>query len=260
MTQAQRKAELLRIKTERNSVVDRTTNQAEQTMPPPGGPPVATVQYSTIGNPTPSVVSYATMAASGTPSVAPAPLVPSAPAPAPSLPGGSLLRQILSANTTPATVPPIVPATSDGFIIIDGSHYRRINMMNVRYTLSNHDSTPSSSSLMDGGANGGMTGSDVRIISTSNFHKANVSGIGNSTILNLPLVTAAGLIQTHRGPVIVIMHQYANYGKGHTIHSATQLRSFGVLVHEAPRRHGGLQHVITPCSYHILLSYRAGLP
>jgi hypothetical protein len=113
---------------------------------------------------------------------------------------------------------------------------------------------------MDGGANGGMTGSDVRIISTSDFHKANVSGIGDSTILNLPLVTAAGYVQTPCGPVIVLMHQYAHYGKGHTIHSATQLRSFGVHVHEAPRRHGGLQRVVTPCGYHIPLSYRAGLP
>jgi hypothetical protein len=133
-------------------------------------------------------------------------------------------------------------------------------MATVQYTLSNHDSTPSLSSLMDGGANGGMTGADVRIISTSDFHKANVSGIGDSTIINLPLVTAAGLIQTHRGPIVALMHQYAHYGKGHTIHSATQLRSFGALVHEAPRRHGGLQRVITPCGYHIPLSYRYGLP
>jgi hypothetical protein len=263
MTQAQREAELLRIKTERGQgVVNRTTNQAEQTTPPSVAPPVSTVSYSTIGNPTPSVVSYATMAASGTPSVVftDTPPAPSSTAPAPSLPGGNLIRQILSANTTTATVPLTVPPASDGLVQIDGNYYRRCNMANVSYTLSTHNSTPSSSSLMDGGANGGMTGSDVRIISTSDFHKANVSGIGNSTILNLPLVTAAGLVQTHRGPVIIIMHQYANYGKGHTIHSATQLRSFGALVHEAPRRHGGLQRVITPCGYHIPLSYRAGLP
>jgi hypothetical protein len=95
-------------------------------------------------------------------------------------------------------------------LLIGGCYYRRINMTTVQYTFSNHDSTPSSSSLMDGGANGGMTGSDVRIHSTSDFHKANVTGIGASTILNLPLVTAAALVQTHRGPVIVIMNQYAH--------------------------------------------------
>jgi hypothetical protein len=53
---------------------------------------------------------------------------------------------------------------------------------------------------MDGGANGGMTGSDVGVISTSDFHKANVSGIGASTILNLPLITAAGLIHGAHHP------------------------------------------------------------
>ena len=125
-------------------------------------------------------------------------------------------------------------------ISLEGRFYRRINHTNIQYTLSVHDTTPVTSSLMDGGANGGMTGSDVKIISQSNFHKANVLGIGDSTLMNLPLVTAAGLIQSHRGPAIVILHQYAHYGSGHTIHSATQLRAFGTLVHEAPHSTGGL--------------------
>jgi hypothetical protein len=45
---------------------------------------------------------------------------------------------------------------------------------------------------MDGGAkNGGMPGSDIRIISASDFHKAYVTDIGESSITDLPLVTAA---------------------------------------------------------------------
>jgi hypothetical protein len=59
---------------------------------------------------------------------------------------------------------------------------------------------------MDGGADGGMTGSDVCIISSSDFHRAHVTGIGESTIADLPLVTAAGFAQTHWGPAIIFMH------------------------------------------------------
>jgi hypothetical protein len=188
------------------------------------------------------------MATTATPSGVAESILPSIPTSAPTCPGGSLLCQILSANTTPAFVPSatVASAKPEALVQIDGCFYRRMHTATVQYTLSNHDLTPSSSSLMDGGANGGMTGADVRIISTLDFHKANVSGIGKSTINNLPLVTAAGLIQTHRGPIVAFMHQYAHYGKGHTIHSATQLHSFGALVHEVPHRHGGLIRVITP--------------
>ena len=67
-------------------------------------------------------------------------------------------------------------------------------------------------------------------------------------IQNLPLASIAWLVNAHHGPsAIVIMNQYANYGKGHTIHSASQLCVFGTLVHhEAPHNNGGLQQIITP--------------
>jgi hypothetical protein len=74
------------------------------------------------------------------------------------------------------------------------------------------------------------------------------------------LVTAAGFVQTHRGPAIVFMHQYAGYGKGHTIHSTAQIRAFGTQVHDTPRSQGGQQRIITSEGYHIPLSYRSGLP
>jgi hypothetical protein len=112
---------------------------------------------------------------------------------------------------------------------------------------------------MDGGVNGGMTGSDAHIISSSDFHWAHVTGIGESTIADLPLVTAAGFAQTHWGPAIVFMHQYAGYRKGHTIHSTAQIRAFGTQVHDAPRSQGGQQRLITSEGYHIPLSYRSGL-
>ena len=59
---------------------------------------------------------------------------------------------------------------------------------------------------------------------------------------------------------MVIMNQYTNFGKGHTIHSASQLRAFGILVHETPRSNGGFQRVIIPDGYHLPLSYHSDLP
>jgi hypothetical protein len=79
-----------------------------------------------------------------------------------------------------------------------------------------------------------MAGNGIGILSESSFKKENVTGIGESIIQNLPLASVTGLVATHHGPAIVILNQYANYGKGHTIHSSSQLRAFGTLVHEAP--------------------------
>jgi hypothetical protein len=129
-------------------------------------------------------------------------------------------------------------------------------MASVDYKLSNHASAPVLSSLVDGGCtNGGMAGDDMRVLSESTFNKANATGIGESVIKNLPLASAAGLVSTRHGTAIVILNQYANYGKGPTIHSSGQLQSFGTLVHEAPYSNGGLQHIVTPNGYHIPLCY-----
>ena len=70
---------------------------------------------------------------------------------------------------------------------------------------------------------------DVRVLSELMFNKANVTGIRESIIQNFSLAFVAGLVDTQRGPAVVIMNQYASYGKGHTIHSASQVRTFGTF-------------------------------
>jgi hypothetical protein len=169
------------------------------------------------------------------------------------------LRQVLSSSHSPAPSSSTSPG-ADSIVSIGGRFYRQCNVHSISYNLSNHASSPVLSSLIDGGANGGMAGDDVRVISESSFNQANVTGIGESVIQNLSLATVAGLVTTHRGPAIVLLHQYANYGKGHTIHSSSQLRAFGTLVHDTARSNGGLQRLITPDGYHIPLCYRSGLP
>jgi hypothetical protein len=41
-------------------------------------------------------------------------------------------------------------------------------------------------------------------------------------MVGLPIVTAAGVVNTHVGPVFVILQQYARHGKGKSIHSSVQ--------------------------------------
>ena len=66
-------------------------------------------------------------------------------------------------------------------------------------------------SLVDRGANGGLAGSDVRILSTSSTKCAG-TGIDNHEIPGLDLVQCAALVQTNHGIVNLIMNEYAYYG------------------------------------------------
>ena len=74
-------------------------------------------------------------------------------------------------------------------------------------------------SLVDRGANGGFTGSDVRVLSTSP-RKYTVTGIDNHEIPGLDLVQCAALVHTNHGMSNLIMNEYAYYGRGHSIHSS----------------------------------------
>ena len=76
-------------------------------------------------------------------------------------------------------------------------------------------------SLVDRGANGGLAGSDVRILSKSS-RKCTVTGINQHQINGLDIVQCAALVNLNHGYVNIIMNEYAYYGKGHTIHSAGQ--------------------------------------
>jgi hypothetical protein len=89
--------------------------------------------------------------------------------------------------------------------------------------------------LVDGGCNGGLAGDDVLIMDTHSFGKVDIVGVGDNLIKDVPLCTAAGLIQTNDGPIIAIMHNYAALGKGGSIHSPIQMRDFGIAIDETPK-------------------------
>ena len=80
-------------------------------------------------------------------------------------------------------------------------------------------------SLVDRGANHGLAGSDVRILSRSP-RKCTVTGIDSHELQGLDVVQHAALVETNHGIVNLIMNEYACYGKGHTIDSSGQIEWF----------------------------------
>ena len=59
---------------------------------------------------------------------------------------------------------------------------------------------------------------------------ADVTGIDDHAVKDVPLATIASLIKTTPSDAIAVMHQYAYYGKGGTIHSVGQMEQFGLEV------------------------------
>jgi len=123
--------------------------------------------------------------------------------------------------------------------IINGKKYiRKVNVHKVLYQTSVH-SQSTKTSLVDRGANGGIAGTDVRIISRSGEY-VDVEGVMKHRENDIELVTCGGVTQTQRGPVILIMHQYAFAGRGNTIHSSAQMEWFKQQVNDKSRHaHGG---------------------
>ena len=112
--------------------------------------------------------------------------------------------------------------------------------------------------LVDRGANGGLAGSDVRVITVS-ICEVDVQGIDNHQLTNIPIVTAAGVVETQKGPIVLILNQYAHVKHGKTIHSSAQMEANGVEVDDRAIPKGGHQRIIAQGGYVIPLQVRSGL-
>jgi len=159
------------------------------------------------------------------------------------------LRNVLSTSSKrPATSTKSRPAET-----------RKANMHRIAYIVGKHRSS-NFGSLVDRGANGGVAGNDVRIISTT--HRAvSVQGVSNHQVNDLKIVTAGGVVTSQHGPVIAIFNQYAHIGTGKTIHSSLQMEEFGLDVNEKPIQvPGGLQRIKTPDGYVHPIAIKDGLP
>jgi hypothetical protein len=107
-------------------------------------------------------------------------------------------------------------------VMINGVEYvAKLN--DVMYQVSNHKQMTLPLALIDRGANSGVAGSDTWLIDQS-LCSVHIQGIDDHMIKDVPISTVGAVVNTQRGEVIAIMHQYAYTGKGGTIHSSGQLK------------------------------------
>ena len=121
----------------------------------------------------------------------------------------------------------------------------------ARVNQSNHH-------LIDRGANGGLAGADMRVIHTTP-RKINIVGIDDHGLTGLNVVTAAALLDTQKGPIIGVFHEYAHLEKGRSIHAAGQMEWFNCQVDDRSETVGGAQRIETYEGYVIPLSIESGL-
>ena len=121
----------------------------------------------------------------------------------------------------------------------------------ARVNQSNHH-------LIDRRANGGLAGADMRVIYTTP-RKINIVGIDDHEFTGLNVVTATALLDTQKGPIIGVFHEYAHLGKGRSIHAAGQMEWFNCQVDDRSKLVGGTQSIQTSEGYVIPLSIESGL-
>ncbi len=116
-----------------------------------------------------------------------------------------------------------------------------------------------SGALVDRGANGGVARTNVRLIFVTG-RQVDVLGLDKHHIVDIPIVTAGGVMDTKRGPVVAIMHQYVYTGKGTTIHSCGQLEWYNNGINDKSIKvRGGLQRIQTNDRYVIPININDGL-
>ena len=131
-----------------------------------------------------------------------------------------------------------------------------INMCRI-YHISKHKSS-SLGSLIDRGANGGLAGGDVRVLSYTG-RTVSVTGIDNHALPGLEIVTCATLLNTNKGKIILIMNEYAHYGRGNTIHSPGQIEWFKNTCDDKSVKVGGKQILHLLDGYVAPLDCKGGL-
>ena len=113
-------------------------------------------------------------------------------------------------------------------------------------------------SLIDRGANGGLAGADVRVLSRT-LRKVSVTGIGEHEISGLDIVNCASLVNTNLGIIVLIMNEYAYYGRGNSIHASAQIEHFKNQVDDRSVKVGGKQSITLLDGECIPLECKGGL-
>ena len=152
------------------------------------------------------------------------------------------------------------PSTkNDDVMSFNGRQFRAINTHKISYRVNLNEQTKATSSLIDRGANGGLAGSDVRIIERSD-RSVDITGIDGHQLNGLNVVTAAGKTTSSQGPIVIILHKYAYLGQGKTIHSPGQMEMFDIKIDDRSRKVDGKQTITTLEGYVLPIHIRGGLP
>jgi hypothetical protein len=159
--------------------------------------------------------------------------------PAAPAPPGSVIRNIFSTNAKKKETESAT--TCDG-----GVFTREVENVNFKCQARNYETMVCAGSLVDGGANGGLAGSNMRRIEMT-LATADVSGIANNNLKDLGIGAFVALIETTEGEIVGLFAQHADCGIGKLVHSSSQTRNFGLDVNDvAKRHHGGLQQTVAP--------------
>ena len=102
----------------------------------------------------------------------------------------------------------------------------------------------STNHLIDRGANGGLAGAEMRVLQKTH-RKINIVGIDDHELTGLNMVTATALLDTQKGPIIGIFHEYAHLGKRKSIHTAGQMEWFNCKGDDRSKVVGGAQKIET---------------
>ena len=87
-----------------------------------------------------------------------------------------------------------------------------------------------------------------------------VTGIDNHELSSLPMVDATAKTMTDKGPVILILRNYAYHGVNRTLHSSGQIEYYENKVYDSSIKAGGRQVIVTRDGYYIPINIIRGLP
>ena len=166
------------------------------------------------------------------------------------------------ASPSPSASSSTTAAPTNDSITINGVMYtRHVNATHVYHLHETDAGLHPTGALVDGGANGSLAGTDMRILESDIHATADVLGIVN-TFESLPLIQAAAKIDTRDdGPIIGIFSHYAQRpDDGPRIHLKGQMESFGLLIDDKSHVIGGTQCIVTNEGYVVPLHIRNGLP
>jgi len=113
--------------------------------------------------------------------------------------------------------------------------------------------------LVDRGANGGVLGNDAKVIFKHN-KTVDVTGIDNHELNALPMVDATAKAIADKGPVILILRNYAYHGLNRTLHSAGQPEWYMNKEYDTSVKVGGRQVIKNVNGHCLPINIIRGLP